>query len=140
MNRRVRKPDEVGTIHGVAASGRALHRRRGWALVEAIIALGLLSMVATILALTQSDAGRFNAVQLARQRCIAAAQAQLDSISAGGRELPPGEVARLWPGLKTGVSRSPGQGQWQGLTLVRVQADGVARDRPVSVVLARYVR
>lgn len=126
--------------HAAAAPGGARGHARGWVLVEALIGLGLLSTVAGVLAFTQSEARRFNAIQLTRQRCIAAAQAQLDSVSVDGRELPPAEVARLWPGLKTDVNRCPGQGQWQGLTLLRVRADGDARGRPVSVVLARYVR
>ena len=140
MNGRLRQLDNIGSLRGRAAGGGGIHRSGGWVLVEAIVSLSLLGIVAGILAITQNEAGRFNAAQLARQRCVAAAQAQLDSISADGKELPPDEVSRLWPGLKTQVTRSPGQGQWQGLTLVRVQADGTARDRPVSVKLARYVR
>ncbi len=131
--------------HGNAVSNkpaccRRTRTRGGWMLVEAVVTVALLGMVAAALSVTQAEAGRFNAIQLMRQRCIAAASAQLDSVAATAQELPPAEVSRLWPGVKTQVSRAAGQGQWQGLTLVTAKAVGDARGHVVSIELARYVK
>jgi hypothetical protein len=43
----------------------------------------------TLLVVAGSSLARLNGYQLARQRCMAAAQAQLESLVATGRELPP---------------------------------------------------
>lgn len=112
----------------------------GWMLIEAIVALGVMGTVVATWAMAESQAGRFNAVQLARQRCVAAGEAQLDSLTSMAQELPATEVARLWPGVQTQVTRSAGGGQWENLTLVRVRCDAVAGGRPVKIELSRYVR
>ena len=111
----------------------------GWLMIEMMVALAILGILAVGLAQTQYHLGRFNAVQLARMRCIAAAQAQLDSISATGQPIADNELARLWPGVRTVVDESPGQGDWTGLTMVKVTASGSAKGPEVKLELARYV-
>ena len=108
-------------------------------MIEMMVALGILGILVVGLARTQYEVQRFNAVQLARMRCIAAAQAQLDSISATGQPIAADELARLWPGVRTVVEESPGQGEWTGLTLVKVTASGSAKGPEVELELARYV-
>ena len=106
---------------------------------EAVVALVGLSMVLSGLIASQMLTARVNTVQMLRQRCLAATQSQLDSISATGKPIAAGEVARLWPGVKVAVSREPGQGDWSGLVLVTVSASATTHDRPVRVELRRYV-
>jgi len=114
--------------------------RGGWTLVEAVVSVGLLGALMAAAASVHSAVGRTNHYHLTTQRCIAAGQGALDSISATGRALPDGDVERLWPGLKVDVIRVPGAGDWAGLTLVRVTVRGRSRGRDVAVVQCRYVR
>ena len=108
-------------------------------MIEMMVALGILGILVVGLAQTQYQVQRFNAVQLARMRCIAAAQAQLDSIAATGQPIADAETERLWPGIRAEVQQLPGQGEWTGLTLVKVTASGSAKGPEVKVELARYV-
>jgi type II secretory pathway pseudopilin PulG len=105
---------------------------------ESLVALTILTLLLGGMAVAQDAARKSNAFQWARQRCLAAAQAQLDALSAQGRPAPQEEIGRLWPGVRTGLSAADGQGQWQGLTLVTVTARGQADGREVKVEMARY--
>jgi len=123
----------------MATTHKTRRRRAGWMIVECLVALSILTILLGGLWVSQDQTGRFNALELLRQRCIAASQAQLESITATGETMPAARVERLWPGVGTAVARSPGEGDWTGLTLVKVTATGRTRDREVKVELARYV-
>ena len=111
----------------------------GWILIEMMTALVILGILMFGMLKTQQQIQKFNAVQLARTRCIAAAQAELDSIAATGRGITDSQRARLWPGIRLELEQSPGQCQWTGLRLLRVTAVGKAKGPQVTVELARYV-
>ena len=111
----------------------------GSILLETMTALAIVGILVFALVKTQQQTQRFNAVQLARMRCIAAAQAELDSIAATGRGITESRCAQLWPGIRLAVEKSPGQGQWTGLTLLKVTAVGSAKGPPATVELTRYV-
>ena len=113
--------------------------RGGWVLAEAVVSVVLLGLLIGSFTVLQSSAAALNEVQVARQRCILAAQAQLDSLTATGREIEPSEVARCWPGVRTEVRREAGAGDWQGLTLASVTATARAGGRSVQVEFARYL-
>ena len=116
------------------------HRRRdGWMVIECVIALTVLTILLGGLWASQNQTARFNALQLLRQRCIAAGQAHLESIATTGEAIAPARCERLWPGVNATVARSPGEGDWVGLTLVKVTTRGRAKDKEVKVELARYV-
>ena len=124
-------------------------RRGGWIFVEMVIALVVLGILIGGLAVTQYSIRQFNAIQLLRQRCIAAGQAQLESLAATGATIPAAEIGRLWPGVDVRVEQSPGEGpatarsavtsDWAGLTLAKVTVVGKWRDREVKIQLARYI-
>ncbi len=114
-------------------------RRCGFTLSEVIVALTVMAMVMVGLAMSLYALGRFNRYQLVRQRCTAAAQAQLESITATGEAIPAGDFERLWPGLTVSVEESAATGQWEGLTLVEVTATGRSFQRQVTVGLCRYI-
>jgi type II secretory pathway pseudopilin PulG len=82
---------------------------------------------------------RFNRVQLVRQQCTAAAQAQLDSIATTGKPIPDEDFKQLWPKLSVSIKQSDGTGQWQGLNLLEVEATGMGFSQPVKVRLSRYI-
>ena len=112
----------------------------GFLLTEIIIALSILGLLLGGLGVSLAGFARFNRYQLTRQQCIAAAQAQIESIAATGRPIPDQDVTRLWPGLTVSIQETPGAAQWQGLTLVKVAASDKSRRRKVEIQLARYIR
>ena len=111
----------------------------GWILIEMMTSLVILGILMFALIKTQQQIQMFNAVQLARMRCIAAAQAQLDSIAVTDGPIAADELARLWPGIRMEVEQSAGEGQWTGLRLLKVTAVGKAKGPEVEVELTRYV-
>jgi hypothetical protein len=113
--------------------------RGGWLAFEAFTAIFLLGLLAAMWVVIQRSSATLNEVQVVRQRCILAAQAQLESLSATGRSLDDAEVERCWPGVRTEVRRRPGEGDWQGLTLATVSAAAPAAGRTVQVELSRYL-
>ena len=117
----------------------ARNRRGGWVLAEGVITLAVLGFLAVGLTLAMATFRQFNRVQWTRRRCVDAAQANLDSLAATGREIPKAEVQRLWPDVRITVEQTDGQGPWAGLSRVKVTAAGVGRDRRVKVHLARYM-
>ena len=111
----------------------------GWLLAETLIALGLIGMLVTGLSLAQIGFKKFNAYQLVRQQCLAAAQAELDSFTATGKAIPQNDFKRLWPGLDVRTQQTPGKGDWSGLELVKVTVSGSSRGKKLAVRLSRYV-
>ena len=118
---------------------RLSKKQSGLLLTETLVGVSILAMVMAGVAVTTADFGQLNDFQMARQRCLAAAQAQLDGLAAGHGELSAADVARLWPGVTTAVTRQPGQGDWAGLTQVTVTAELDSRGRAVRVSLARCI-
>ncbi len=112
----------------------------GFLMTELIVAIVLLSLILAGLGITVAGITRFNRYQWARQQCTAAAQAQLDSITATGRPLSGGDIARLWPDVTLTTDRTPGEGRWDRLELLQVKATTDTHPRQVTVCLARYVR
>jgi Tfp pilus assembly protein PilV len=113
--------------------------RRGALLAEVVISVVLLGALITTAASLQSSSARANRNVLLRLRCIAAAQAALDSLTATGEPLAEADVARLWPGLRVEVRTEAGKGDWAGLTLATAAAHADDGGRKVSVELRRYV-
>jgi type II secretory pathway pseudopilin PulG len=112
----------------------------GFIVAELLTATALLGLLIAGLAISMSGFSMFNRYQWSRQRCVAAAQAQLDSIVARGRPIESQELERLWPHVEVSVDTRPGEAPWDGLELVQVTAVGrPAGSRPVTVHLARYV-
>ena len=112
---------------------------KGYLLVEIIVAISVLGFLIVAFALSLNGFARFNRFQLVRQQCTAAAQAQLDSIATTGKPIPDEEFQRLWPKLSVSIKQSDGTGQWQGLNLVEVEANGMSFSQPVKVRLSRYM-
>jgi len=114
-------------------------RRGGWLLTEAILSVVLLGMLTGVVVSIQWQAGRFNHHQLTTQRCLAAGEATLESISATGKPIPEEDLRRLWPGVNLKLRRWPGTGDWEGMTLVTVVATARSHQHEVAVELARYL-
>jgi len=82
---------------------------------------------------------KFNRYQLIRQQCIAAAQAELDSLTATGEPIKDEDFSRIWPRLSVSIEKSAGQGQWKGTQLVKVTTSGKYLRKQVTVELSRYI-
>jgi len=112
---------------------------RGFLLTEFVCSLVVLGIILTCLALSLNGFRKFNHYQLVRQRCISAAQAELDSIAVTGREISEEDFKRLWPRLSVSVEKTGGTGHWEGLELVSVKAKGNSFNNDVEVELSRYI-
>jgi len=117
------------------------YRRRydGFLLAELIVALTILGMLLACMAFSLNGMVKFNRYQLIRQQCIAAAQAQLDGLTATGRPISDADFKRLWPELRVSIDKTPGTGQWQGMELVEVTASGKSYRKQVQIKLSRYI-
>ena len=111
----------------------------GYLLPELAISLSLLGILLTLLALSLNGFRRFNHYQLVRQRCISAAQAELDSFAVTGRQISKEDFKRLWPKLSVSIEESVGTGQWKGLKLVRVKTKAESFNKQAEVELCRYI-
>jgi len=107
--------------------------------MEVAISVVLLAVLLATTLSIEMTAGRVNHFQLTKQRCIAAAQGALDSFAATGEPLSREDTERLWPGLSVAARRSPGTGDWAGLTLVTAVARGRSGGKGVTVELRRYI-
>ena len=114
-------------------------KNNGWIIVEIIAALSVLAVIMVCLSLSARTFGRLNSVQLQRQQCLSAAQAQLDSIAITGERIGKDDLDRLWDGVEISVDEEEGKNEWEGLKLVKVTAVGMAREREVKVELSRYI-
>ncbi|NIS51685.1 MAG: prepilin-type N-terminal cleavage/methylation domain-containing protein [Phycisphaerae bacterium] len=110
----------------------------GFTIAEVIVALVVLGMVVSGLALSLQTFAKLNRCQWMKQRCIAAAQAQLDSIAVTGEAIRDEDFRRLWPNLSVSIEESAGAGQWEGMKLVQVTANGRTFGKEVKVQLCRY--
>src|SRR4030042_4955222 len=90
-------------------------RQHGFLTTDLLTATALLGLIIVLLAATLSRYSRFNEYQWARQRCTAAAMAQLDCLTATGTPIDAGELKRLWPEVSVSLERAPAQGAWKGL-------------------------
>ncbi|MBN1508398.1 MAG: hypothetical protein JW955_16230 [Sedimentisphaerales bacterium] len=110
-------------------------QQRGFFLADFLTAAALLGLIITVLAVSVGGFAKFNQYQWARQRCTAAATAQLDSITATGSTIDEPGLQRLWPHVSVTVERAPADGPWAGLEIVQV----VAATKETRVRLMRYV-
>lgn len=111
----------------------------GFLITEIGVASAILAILLLGLSLSLYGFAKFNRYQLVRQQCIAAAQAELDSISTTGKPIPDEDFKRLWPKLSVNIKKSAGTGQWQTMTLVEVTASGKSFNKDVTVQLSRYI-
>jgi type II secretory pathway pseudopilin PulG len=114
-------------------------RYGGFFFAEIIIALSVMGLLLAGLAMSLYGFAKFNRYQLVRQQCIAAAQAQLDSIAVTGEPIREEDLSRLWPNLSISIKKSPGAGQWLGMELVEVTAIGRSFRKEVKIGLSRYM-
>ena len=114
-------------------------RYGGFLMTEIIVALTVMAMLLAGLAFSMNGMAKFNHYQLVRQQCIAAAQAELDSLTATGKPIEDEDFSRIWPHLIVSIEKTAGQGQWQGAQLVKVTTSGKYLRKQVIIELSRYI-
>ena len=117
-----------------------MRRTHGFLLAEIIVSFTLLGAIVIVLAVSTHGYSMFNRYQWARQRCLAAAQAQVDSLAARAVALDTKTCRRLWPEVDITIDKQPGSGQWEGLECIEVTATAPAGRRRTAVKLVRYLR
>ena len=118
------------------------HKKRrygGFLFAEIAVSLTVMAMLLAGVALSLNGIAKFNRYQLIRQHCIAAAQAELDSLTATGKPIDDEDFSRIWPQLSVSIEKSVGQGQWQASQLVKVTTSGKYLRRHVTIELSRYI-
>lgn len=115
-------------------------RNPGFMLAELIVGISVLAALIISVALTLHGFRQFNHYQWVRQHCLAAAQAQLDSVVKTSDMIPEGQLQALWPRVSVSLERHAGQGQWEGLQRIDVSAKAKSYERTVKVTLSRYVQ
>lgn len=113
-------------------------RNGGFLLAEMTVSLTILAMLLASVAFSLNGIAKFNNYQLVRQQCVAAAQAELDSLTATGKSIPDEDVRRIWPRISVSIEKSAGDGQWLGTKLVEVTASGWSFRKEVKIQLSRY--
>ncbi len=115
-------------------------RNGGFAFTELVVTMTVLAILVAGFIVSLDGFRRFNRYQLDRQKCIAAALAQLDSLTATGAAMESAELERLWPDVEVVVGRASGTGQWSGLELVTATAKTNSFNRKVTIKLSRYMK
>ena len=111
----------------------------GFLFADLVVGLSVLGILLACMALSLHGFTKFNHYQLLRQNCIAAAQAELDSIATTGRPMSDEALKRLWPKVSVSIQQSAGTAQWERMKLVKVTASGKSFRKEVKVQLSRYV-
>jgi len=114
-------------------------RYGGFLFAETAVAFTIIAMLLAGMAFSLNGIAKFNHYQLIRQQCIAAAQAELDSLTATGEPIKDEDFNRVWPQLNVSIEKSAGQGQWQGTQLVKITTSGKTWRKQVMIELSRYV-
>jgi len=117
-----------------------MKRNPGFILAELIVGVTVLAALIICVTLSLHGFRQFNHYQWMRQHCLAAAQAQLDSVATTSAVIPDAQLQALWPRVTVSLARHPGQGDWEGLQRIDVTALGKSYERTVKVKLSRYVQ
>lgn len=118
---------------------RKRNKYKGVFLAELIVSATVLGMIVVCMMFFLHGTAKFNRFQLLRQQCVAAAQAQIDSITITGQSISDEDFERLWPKINITTKQSDGNGQWEGMKFIEVAASGMSFDTPVKVQLSRYI-
>jgi hypothetical protein len=118
---------------------RNKRRFGGFIFAEIAVSLTVMAMLLAGVAFSLNGIAKFNHYQLVRQQCIAAAQAELDSLTATGNQIEDEDFSRIWPQLSVSIEKTAGQGQWQGIQLVKVTTAGKYLRKQVTIELSRYI-
>ena len=111
----------------------------GFIAIELHTGILLLVMLLFCFAVSMNGFARVNDYHLVKQRCIAAAQAQLDSIELTGTELSKKQFESLWPKIDCFIEQTSPTDQWKGTKLIKVSTGADSFNHKVKIELCRYI-
>ena len=114
-------------------------KNAGFLWIELATAMAVIAIILTSLAVSLNGFRKFNNYQMVRQRCISAAQAQLDSIAVSGSAIGKKDFTRLWPKLDISIEKTDGTDQWKGLKLFTVKTKAKSFSKDIEIELNRYI-
>ena len=114
--------------------------RRGTITIEFTVALMIMTMLFVLTISLFYQVGRHNRRQWARQQCLVAANAQLDSLTAIGRAIPDDDWHRLWPHIDCTVKQTRAEDNWQGLIRAEVTVQTHSEGKDIKTTVCRYIR
>ena len=117
----------------------AKKRYQGFLLTEMTVALIVLGLILTGLAMSLYGFAKLNKYLLTKQHCISAAEAVLDSVTATGQAVSKEDIQRLWPDVSVTTQSINGQDQWDKLKLIKATAIGKVSHKEIKVELSRYI-
>lgn len=114
-------------------------KTNGFLALEMQTSVILLALLLFCFTVGMNGFARINDYHIVKQRCIAAAQAQLDSIEMTGAELEKEKFESLWPKVEYQIQQSFPDEQWKGTKLIRVSAASQSFNHKVKIELCRYI-
>jgi hypothetical protein len=114
-------------------------KTKGFLALELYTGIALLTILTFCFAVSMNGFARINDYHIVKQRCIAAAQAQLDSIELTGTELSKEQFDCLWPKIDCQIQQTSPTDQWKGTKLIKVSAVSQSFNHKVKIELCRYI-
>lgn len=116
------------------------HARRGFLMLETMASIAMILLLMGALAWTLAEYSRHGESVRIRTRAWAAAEEVLNEIRAGATD-DDSKFADRFKGFVVDLQRSGGEGDWKGLTLVRVRVSEIQSDKPPRPIaeLSGYV-
>ena len=114
-------------------------KNNGWIAAEVIAAMAIIVMVLGGLTISMIAFNKANKFNMHRLRCLAAANAQLDSLQTTKQAIDEDDINRLWPNIKTEITTVPGADQWEGFMITTVTAYNQEIEKK-RVIVSRYIR
>ena len=109
-------------------------------MTDIIVTITVLVMLFIGFGYAMSACRAYNRHNMARQRCMSACRAQMDSIAVRGKPIDPDTVKRLWEEIDLEVDTISGRGQWHGLDMIKITASSKVGTKKVTVSIERYMR
>ena len=103
--------------------------RRGFLLLETTASIVMILLLTSALVWSLAEYSRHAERVRTQSRAFAAADSVLNEIRVGVRD-DPTAFAERYKGLAVDVIRSPGEGDWKGMTLVVVRVSEIRPDEP----------
>lgn len=116
-----------------------IHKEKAIISIEVIVAIGLLVTFTGVIAALGQSFGKLNRTLWLKHTCVAAGQAQLDSVAVTGHPIAKEKFETLWPNVQCSIERTEGQGPWQGLEKIEVHLTASSQRQKADIRLTRYV-
>lgn len=112
---------------------------RGYLLIEVVAALTVLGIMLGVFSQLLSSSSNASKRLIARQKCIAAALAQLDSLDYTGQMLSAEQIDLLWPNVQVELEQSVDTEPYRGFVKYTATARLTLGSNEISSRQVRYM-